>query len=162
MVQDQKNHRKMYGNVLYFLLHAGALLLGIKRVADLVKQLGTDVQAIDAEAQLQQAATTGITRSRNEVKREAADKAEALRGLVLVLSPDEQLKAALKKPVSGYLSGAERAFLTYAQQVVAAMGTLLKEDLKPAETGYDPAILAVLVADLAALNAGTGEVVEMQ
>ncbi|MDQ2769716.1 MAG: hypothetical protein M3Y54_04360 [Bacteroidota bacterium] len=160
MDQRQKNTRKMYTNVLQFFLHAGSPLLGIKKIADLVAQATADVAALDAEALRQPADTTGITRTRADVKKEAATKAEALRGLVTELTADTQLQTALRKPVSGYLYGADAAFLTYCQQVVDGLATLDKQDLKDA--GYDPAILAVLVADLKALNETTGEAVQMQ
>lgn len=70
------------------------------------------------------------------------------------------LQTALRKPVSGFLYGADAAFLAYCQQVVDDVATLDKAELKDA--GYDPAILAVLVADLLALNATTGEAVQLQ
>ena len=160
MDQRQKNARKMYTNVLQFFLHAGAELLKIKKINELVTQATTDVAALDAEALRQPADTTAVTRTRTEVKKEAAGKAEALRGLVLGLSDDDQLLAALRKPVSGYLYGADAAFLTYCQQVVDGVATLDKSDL--ADAGYDPEIRAVLVADLLALNTTTGEAVQLQ
>src|SRR4051812_40757015 len=86
MDQRQKNTRKMYGNVLHFYVKTGAVLLGIKTIAALVAQATTDVAALDAEALRQPANTVGVTRTRAEVKQEAATKAEALRGLVVVLS----------------------------------------------------------------------------
>ena len=160
MDQRQKNARKMYTNVLQFFLHAGSPLLGIKKIAALVAQATTDVAALDAEALRQPADTTGITRNRNDVKQEAAIKAEALRGLVVELTADEKLRTALRKPVCGYLYGADAAFLTYCQQVVDGVASLAKAALTDA--GYDPAILAVLVADLLALHTTAGEAVQLQ
>ena len=160
MDQRQKNARKMYTNVLQFFLHAGAGLLKIKKISELVTQATADVAALDAEALRQPADTTAVTRTRTEVKKEAAERAEALRGLVLGLSGDEKWLAALRKPVSGYLYGADAAFLTYCQQVVDGVATLDKSDL--ADAGYDPEIRAVLVADLLALNTTTGEAVQLQ
>ena len=160
MDQRQKNTRKMFTNVLQFFGHAGAPLLGIKKISELVKQATTDVAALDAEALRQPADTTGITRTRTEVKKEAATKAEALRGLVLGLSEDPNLLAALRKPVSGFLYGADAGFLTYCQQVLDGLDTLDKQELKDA--GYDADIRTVLVADLKALHETTGEAVQMQ
>ena len=99
-------------------------------------QATTDVAALDAEALRQPANTSGVTRTRTEVKQEAAAKAEALRGLVVELTADAVLRAALQKPVSSALYGDD--------------------------AGYDPAIRAVLVADLLALNATAGEAVQLQ
>ena len=160
MDQRQKNTRKMFTNVLQFFGHAGAPLLGIKKISELVKQATADVAALDAEALRQPADTTGITRTRTEVKKEAATKAEALRGLVLGLSEDPNLLAALRKPVSGFLYGADAGFLTYCQQVLDGLDTLDKQELKDA--GYDADIRTVLVADLKALHETTGEAVQMQ
>ena len=160
MDQRQKNARKMYSNVLQFFGLAGAPLLGIKKIKEGVAQATADVAALDAEALRQPADTTTLTRTRAEVKKEAATKAEALRGLVLGLSTNDKLLAALRKAVSGSLYGADAGFLTYCQQVVDGVDTLKKQDLEDA--GYDPEIRAVLVADLAALNKTTGEAVQLQ
>lgn len=160
MDQRQKNARKMYSNVLQFFGLAGAPLLGIKKIKEGVAQATADVAALDAEALRQPADTTTLTRTRAEVKKEAATKAEALRGLVLGLSTNDKLLAALRKAVSSSLYGADAGFLTYCQQVVDGVDTLKKQDLEDA--GYDPEIRAVLVADLAALNKTTGEAVQLQ
>ena len=162
MDQPQKNHRKMFSNVLAFFLHAGASLLGIKKIAALVALATTDVQALDDEAKKQGANTGTLTRTRTAVKKEAAEKAEPLRGFVVELTTDDELKTALAKPVSKYLYGPEAAFLTYCGKIAAAVPTLPAEYLDPKETGYNPEMLATLVADLAALNASVGEVVLMQ
>ena len=159
MDQRQKNARKMYTNVLQFFLHAGSPLLEIKKIASLVAKAAADVAALDAEALRQPANTRGVTRARTEVKREAAEKAEALRGLVVELTTDDVLRTALQKAVSGYLYGADAGFLTYCQRVVDGVATLEKGELKDA--GYDPKILAVLVADLLALHTTAGEAVQM-
>ena len=160
MDQRQKNTRKMYTNVLQFFLQAGSPLLGIKKIKALVDQATADVAALDAEALRQPANTVGLTRTRTEVKQEAAVKAEALRGLVLALSPDAQLLGALAKAVGNALHGDDAGFLTYCQQVVDGVATLDPKELKDA--GYDPAIRAVLVADLLALNTTTGAAVLLQ
>lgn len=162
MDQPQKNHRKMFGNVLAFFLQAGAVLLGIKRINDLVAKTTADVATLDAEAEKQGADTNDTTRTRTAVKKEAAEKAEALRGFVVELTTDDELKTALAKPLSKYLYRAEADFLAYCGKVADAVATLPAEDLNPAETGYDPGILETLTADLAALNASVGEVVLMQ
>ena len=159
MDQRQKNTRKMYTNVLQFFLHAGNPLLDIKKIAALVAQATADVAALDAEALRQPANTTGITRTRTEIKREAATKAEALRGLVTELTTDGKLRAALQKPVSSALYGDDAGFLTCCQQVADAVATLDKAALEDA--GYDPAILAVLEADLLALRNSAGEAVQL-
>ena len=160
MIQDQKNHRKMYENVLYFFLHAGAPLLDIKKIADLMAQTTAGVQAVDDEAKIQPANTQRVTRTRTEVKREAAEKAEAIRGLVVELTTDDTLKAALARAVSKYLNGDEAGFLTYCQAIVDGLATLAKKDL--ADAGFQQDVLDTLVADLLALNSNTGAAVEMR
>ena len=117
----------------------------------------TDVAALDAQAKRQGAATTGITRTRTDIKREAAAKAEALRGLVVELTTDEELRTALGQPVGTYFYGADAAFLTYCQQIAEAVPTLDKAELKDA--GYDSQVLTVLTQDLDALTATDGAAV---
>ena len=151
----QRNHRKMYGNVLAWFDHAGQPLLAIKKINTLVKQAATAVTALDAEAARQGTPTTGLTRTRAEVKKEAADQAEALRGLVVVLTADEQLRTTLAKAVSSYLYGADAEFLTYAAKIAAAIGTLSAKDLTDA--GYNAQVLVTLQADLTSLTATAGE-----
>ena len=160
MVQNQKNHRKMYENVLYFFLHAGALLLKIKKIDALVTQATVQVKDVDDEAKLQPANTQQVTRTRTEVKREAAEKAEALRGLVMELTTDDALKTALARAVSKSLNGDEAGFLAYCQAVVDGVASVDKNELDDA--GFDQKILDVLVADLLALNESTGEALEMR
>ena len=160
MDQRQKNARKMFTNVLQFFGLAGAPLLGIKKISEGVAKATADVAALDAEALLQPTDTTTITRTRTELKKEAAEKAEALRGLVLGLSEDDKVLGALRKAVGGFLYGADAAFLTYGQLVVDGVDTLAEQDLEDA--GYDPNIRAVLVADLLALNKTASEAVQME
>ena len=149
MIQDQKNHRKMYGNVLAWFATPGAALLKIKLVNTLVGQVTTDVAGLDAQAKLQVDPTTGVTRSRTDVKKEAAEKAEVLRGLVLALSTDNVLTAALAKPVSSALHGADATLLAYCQKIADAIGTLDPKDLTDA--GYQEDVLATLNEDLKTL-----------
>lgn len=160
MDQEQKNHRKMYGNVLAWLVLAGAPLLNIKLVAALVALVRSAVAEFDEQAKLQEAPTTGVTRSRMGVKTEAAEKAEVLRGLVLVLTTDDVLSAALAKPVTRALYGADAVFLAYCQKIAAAVPTLNPEEL--ADAGYQPDVLTTLREDLAALAATDGQAAIMQ
>ena len=155
MDQFQKNRRKMFGNVLGWFDHAGEPLLGIKKINEVVTRTTAGVAALDTEAARQATNTTGLTHTRQQMKAEAADKAEALRGLVVVLTDDAVLRTALAKPVSKYRNGADAGFLAYATQVADAVGTLNKQDLTDA--GYDAQVLATLRADLAALTASAGE-----
>ena len=160
MDQDQKNHRKMYGNVLTWFAGPGAGLLKIKLVDVLVGQATKDVAALDQQGGLQGADTTNVTRTRTEVKQEAAEKAEVLRGLVLVLSPDPVLTAALAKPVSSALYRADAVFTAYCQKIADAIGTLVPADL--ADAGYQPNVLKTLNADLLALATTDGQVALLQ
>ena len=162
MDQPQKNHRKMFGNVLAWFQHAGTVLLKINKIKELVVLVTADVQALDTQAGHQGADTGGLTRTRTAIKKEAAEKAEALRGFVVELTTDETLKTALAKPVSQYLYGAEADFLTYCTKVAAAVPTLPAECLNPGETGYDPKILNILATDLEELTTSVGEVVLLQ
>ncbi|WP_046246416.1 hypothetical protein [Hymenobacter terrenus] len=160
MIQDQKNHRKMYGNVLTWFGHAGAPLLGIKLLARIVGQVTEDVAELDVQAARQIAPTTGVTRTRTAVKIEAAEKAEVLRGLTLVLTTDSKVTAALAKPVSSYLRGQDAAFGTYCQAIVDGIDAFSKQELEDA--GYQPAVRDTLQADLLSLTATSGEAALMQ
>jgi hypothetical protein len=160
MDQRQKNTRKMYGNVLTWFGQAGAALLGVKLINTIVGKVTTDVANLDKEAKRQLASTTVMTRSRTEVKQEAAEKAEALRGLVLTLTTDTKLAGQLKKPVSNYLYGADATFLDYGDAVVAGIGTLDAEEMDDA--GYDATLLTTLTTDLQALRDSSGEALLLQ
>jgi hypothetical protein len=160
MNQRERNHRKMYGNVLAWFGQAGAPLLTIKLLKQLVQQVTTDVATLDQQAALQLAPTTGVTRTRSDLKKEAAEKAEVLRGLVLVLSPDDKVTTALAKPVSGYFYGSEPDFLAYCQRIAKAIGSFAPDTL--ADAGYQPAVLTTLTADLLALANTTGAAALLQ
>ncbi|GAB3875555.1 hypothetical protein GCM10028824_31230 [Hymenobacter segetis] len=150
----------MYGNVLAWYGHAGTPLLKIKLINTLVGEVTTAVAGLDAQAALQLAPTTGVTRTRTEVKKEAAEKAEVLRGLVLVLTSDDVLAAALAKTVGSYLYSPDTAFLAYAQKIAEAVGTIQAEDL--ADAGYQPEVLDILAKDLKALADTDGQAVLLQ
>ena len=160
MDQDQKNHRKMFGNVLAWFDAAGGGLLKIPLIKTLVGLVTKDVAGLDDQAKLQVAPTTGVTRTRTDVKKEAAEKAEVLRGLVLVLSPDNVLTAALAKPVSGFLRGADAAFCAYCQKIADGIATLDPKELLGA--GYEDEVLTTLNADLLALAGTDGQAALMQ
>lgn len=160
MDQRQKNTRKMYGNVLTWFGQAGKALLGIKLLKTIVGQVTTAAAGLDQEAKRQPASTTVLTRTRTEVKQEAAEKAEALRGLVLTLTADDTLVGQLKKPVSNYLYGADAAFLDYGDAVAAGIATL--DDGEMEDAGYDATLLTTLTTDLAALRKSSGEAVQLQ
>ncbi|MDB5271011.1 MAG: hypothetical protein JWP58_4051 [Hymenobacter sp.] len=150
----------MYGNLLTWFENAGTPLLDIKLLATLEGQLGTGVVALDEQAALQLAPTTGVTRTRTEVKQEAAEKAEVLRGLVLVLTTDDVLAAALARPVAGVQRGADAAFLAYAQKIADAVATLKPTEL--ADAGYEPGVLKTLSDDLKTLTATDGQAALLQ
>jgi hypothetical protein len=111
-------------------------------------------------ADAQDRPTTGVSRSRETVKAEAAEKAEVLRLLVVALTEDPTQRAALKTPLSKRLNGKDADFLTYAADVANAVGTLKPADLKDA--GYDPAVLATLRADVAELTDTQGAARQIQ
>ena len=146
--------------VLRFLTEAGAPLAAIKRIGMGRDALADTVAAVQAAAASQAVPTTGVTRSREAVKAETADKAEVLRLLVQVLSPDATQRAALKEPLSKLLRGKDADFVAYAQAVADAVATLPPADLTDA--GYNPAVLKTLQADLAELTATQGESRQIQ
>ncbi len=150
----------MYGTVLAWFVQSGQPLLAIKLIGTITKQVLKDVAILDAQAGLQGALTTGVTRTRLAVKQEAAEKAEVLRGLVLVLSTDDKVTAALAKPVGSYFYGSDEAFRAYCQLVADAVAVLEKSDLEDA--GYQPDVLATLTTDLKALAETTGAATLLQ
>ncbi len=140
----------MLQNVLRFLKEDGAPLASIKRIGAGRDALATLLDAVSTAAAAQSQPTTGVSRSREMVKAEAAEKAEVLRLLVVALSTDPTQRAALKMPLSKRLSGKDAEFLTYAADIAKAVATLKPADLKDA--GYDAAVLATLQADVAELT----------
>jgi hypothetical protein len=160
MTTSQQNKLTMLQNVLRFLQEAGAPLAAIKRIGAGRDALATLVEQVAKAADAQDRPTTGVSRSRETVKAEAAEKAEVLRLLVVALTEDPTQRAALKTPLSKRLNGKDADFLTYAADVANAVGTLKPADLKDA--GYDPAVLATLRADVAELTDTQGAARQIQ
>ena len=150
----------MLQNVLRFLKEGGAPLAAIKRIGAGRDALAALLAAAAAATEAQSLPTAGVSRSRETVKAETAEKAEVLRLLVVVLTADPTLRAALKAPLSKRLSGKDAEFLAYATDVAKAVDTLKPADLKDA--GYDAAVLATLQADVAELTATQGAARQIQ
>ena len=160
MDTKQQNKLTMLQTVLTFLAGDGQPLAAIKRIGTAADALQALVDALHATSSRQDTPTTGLTRSRDEVKAEAAGKAEVLRLLAVALTDDATLRASLKQPLSKAVRGKDDDYLTYLAVVAAAIGTLPKDDLK--ESGYDPAVLATLQADLTELTTTQGAARQVQ
>ncbi|MCB2408843.1 hypothetical protein [Hymenobacter lucidus] len=155
MNTKQQNQITMYGAVLRFLEEAGAPLTTIKRIAMGRTALAGLVERIGQTATAQDHTTTGVTRDRQVVKLEAAQKAEILRLLAVALTADAALRGELKAPLSRVLPGKDAELLAYLGKIDRAIGTLAAADL--ADAGYDPAVRQTLQADLAELMATQGQ-----
>ena len=149
MQTAQQNKVTMLQTVLRFLAEAGQALAAIKRIGAGRDALAAVVVRLLAVATNQEQPTTGVTRTREMAKAEAAEKAEVLRLFVIALSDDPTRRAALKEPLSKRLKGKDADFLAYLAAIAAGVATLKPADLKDA--GYDPAVLAILNADRAEL-----------
>ncbi|UOQ71501.1 hypothetical protein [Hymenobacter cellulosilyticus] len=121
--------------------------LGRAALAGLVGRIGQTTVAQDHT-------TTEVTRDRQTVKAEAAQKAEVLRLLVVALTKDAALRGELKKPLSKMLPGKDYELLAYLRKVDEAVDTLLPADL--ADAGYDPRVRQTLQSDVQELTATQG------
>ncbi|MCR5886584.1 hypothetical protein LRS06_02105 [Hymenobacter sp. J193] len=151
----QQNQLTMYGAVLRFLAEDGAALAAIKRIGAGRVALAAVVTRLQTAAAAQDQNTTEITQDRRQVKAEAAGKAEALRLLVVALTPDAALRGELKQPLSKTLAGKDAELLRYLRRIDEAVGTLAATDLTDA--GYDPKVRTALQADIKTLTDTQGE-----
>lgn len=149
MQTAQQNKVTMLQTVLRFLAEAGQALAAIKRIGAGRDALAAVVTKILAVATTQEQPTTGVTRTRETTKTEAAERAEVLRLFVVALSDDPTLRAALKQPLSKRLPGKDADFLAYLTAIAEGVATLKPADLTDA--GYDPKVLVALNADRAEL-----------
>ena len=140
--------------MLRFLNEEGQPLLRIQRIEATTATLHDLVDEVEAAVARQDQSTTGLTRDREAVKAEAAERAEVLRLLVTTLTTDAVLRADLKEPVSKRLRSKDAELLRYLQEIVAGVGTLPPNDLT--EAGYNPAVLTALKADVQQLQSTQG------
>lgn len=156
----QDNKLTMLRTVLLFLAGAGKALAAIGRIGKGRAALEELVGKIDKAAGAQGKPTTGVTRTREQVKDEAVKKGEVLRLLAVTLTADDTLRAELKTPVSKMERGDDADYVKYLQAIAAAIGTLAAEDL--AESGYDAKVLTGLNTDIEALTDTTGAARQIQ
>ncbi|MBD2716281.1 hypothetical protein KBK19_14675 [Microvirga sp. STR05] len=154
MNTKQQNQVTMYAAVLRFFEEAGAPLVAIKRIAAGRETLAGLVDRIGVASEAQEHTTTGVTRDREVVKAEAAQKAEILRLLVVALTTDAALRGELKTPLSRMLKAKDAELLRYLKKVDDAVDTIEKTELTDA--GYDPQVRQTLQTDLAELLATQG------
>ena len=143
-----------------YLTEGGASLAAIKRIGAGTKALAGVVDRLEAAVRTQGTTTTGATRSRREVKAEAAVNAEVLRQLIVALSPDATLLASLKKTVGSHLHDKDADLLRYLTTIAEGVGTLAAKDL--VESGYDPAVLTALQDDIKLLTDTQGAARQIQ
>ncbi len=156
----QQNKLTMLQAVGLYLAEGGASLAAIKRIGAGAKVLTDVVNRIGEAARHQGTPTTGTTRSREEVKAEAAAKAEVLRQLIVALSPDATLLASVKTPVGTHLHDKDADLLRYLTTIADGVGTLAAKDL--AESGYDETVLTTLQADIKLLTDTQGATRQIQ
>jgi hypothetical protein len=101
------------------------------------------------------------TRQRDEVEREAAEKAEVLRNLLLVLSSDTKLLATLEAGSALEMQkGDDVVYRRYLHDILMGIDALDADELKDA--GYDAAVRTTLATDLAGLDNTTGATRDIQ
>lgn len=154
MDTKQQNKVTMLQTVLRFLDEGGQPLLAIKRIAAGREALAAVAAQVLAVAKTQEQPTTGVTRTRETVKKEAAERAEVLRLFVVALTDDPTRRAALKQTVGKRLQGKDAEYLAYLAAIAEGIATLQPADL--ADAGYDPKVLLALAADRAELEKTQG------
>ena len=117
--------------------------------------LGT-LGLIKTASQAQAHPSTGLSRSRAEVKHEAAVKADIIRQLVLLFPPSDTAEVELKDSPLVTMGGDERTLLAYLQRILNYLPAISAADRE--EAGFDDKVAKVLAADLAQLNDTVGEV----
>lgn len=156
----QQNKLTMLQTVLLYLAGAGAALAAIVRIGKGRDVLAGLVANIVAAGGAQEKPTTGVTRTREEVKAVATAKGEVLRLLVVTLTADETLAAELETPVSKVAKGKDADFVKYLQGIAVGIGTLKAKDLE--ESGYDGEVLTGLTTDIKALTDTQGAARQIQ
>ncbi len=157
MTTKQEDRVTMYETVVRFLNPGGegAALGAIKLIGKWRDELDEQATAIRAEARRQATLTTVTTRQRDEVEREAAEKAEVLRNLLLVLSTDAKLLATLEAGSAlEMMKGDDAEYRQYLRDILTGIDALDANELKDA--GYDAAVRTTLATDLTGLDNTTG------
>lgn len=129
-----------------------AIPLVVKLRISIVNTLSLVKDAVDA----QDHPSTGLSRSRAEVKHEAAVKADIIRQLVLLFPASATAEAELKISPLSMVSGDEAVFLAYLQRILDYLPGISKTDRT--EAGYNDQVTEVLTIDLAQLTSTVGEV----
>ncbi len=140
----------------YLPSEAAAGLLVIPLVAKLRTEILTTLGLIKAAVEAQDHPSTGLSRSRAEVKHEAAVKADIVRQLVLLFPPSATAEAELKAGPLSMVNGDEAGLLAYLQRILDYLPAISKADRK--EVGYDDTVAVVLKTDLDQLTKTVGEV----
>ena len=153
----------MYETVVRFLSPGGqgAALGAIKLIGFWGEKLDKQAKAIRAEEERQGTGSSVVTRTRDEVKRTAAEHGEVLRNLLLVLSEDAKLLDALEaKSALAMSKGDDQLYRTYLHDIVKGIDALDADLLQDA--GYDAKVRTTLVTELAALDNTTGATRDIQ
>lgn len=163
MTTKQEDRVTMYETVVRFLSPGGqgAALGQIKLIGLWRDKLDAKAKAIRAEEERQAQESTVVTRTRDEVKLQAASTGEVLRNLLLVLSEDDVLLAKLEAKATLEMSvGDDQLYRTYLHDIVKGIDALDAALLQDA--GYDAKVRTTLVTDLAALDNTTGATRDLQ
>lgn len=154
MTNHQKDVLKMYQAVRDYLNGGGSELLLIVALNALKEQLVTNIGLIEDEQLRQGKATTGTSKTREDVKTEAAIPAEELRNLALGMTDDEVMRQTLKRPLSKVLNGEDAVFVAYLGTIIEAIGEFTEQQLE--DNGYDATDLTKLTAYRQTLITTTG------
>lgn len=135
----------------------GKGLLAIPLVVSLRTGILDTLGLITKAAAAQDHPSTGVSRTREEVKREAAIKADIIRQMVLLFPPSATAEEELKYSPLKTLNGDEQVLLAYLQRILNYLPAITEEQREL--VGYDDKqVGAVLKDDLKLLNDSVGEV----
>ena len=140
----------------YLPSEAAAGLLAIPLVAKLRVEILETLARIKAAVEAQDHTSTGLSRSRAEVKHEAAVKADIIRQLVLLFPPSATAEAELKTSPLSVVNGEEAVLLAYLQRILDYLAAI--SDANRKEVSFDEKVAEVLKTDLDQLTRTAGEV----
>ena len=140
----------------YLPSEAAAPLLAVPLVAKLRAEMLATLGLVVAAAEAQDHPSTGLSRTREAVKHEAAVRADIVRQLVLLFPPSATAEVELKHSPLNTVNGDEKAFLAYLQRILDYLPDVTAEDR--ALAGYDKQVGPALAADLQQLATTVGQV----
>ncbi len=159
MNTEQNDILTMYNLVVnqYLPSEPAKELLAVPLVATRREELLATLGLLKTAAEAQDSTTTGLTGTRDEVKKQAAVKGDIIRQMVLEFPPSATAAVELKDSPLKTLHGDETVFLAYLQRILNYLPSIGAADRKL--VAYDDAAVgAVLATILLALTSTKGEI----